>query len=108
MLLDGDRVVGAALHRRVVGHDHAFAARDPADACDHSGAGALVVVHAVGGQRRHFQEGAAGVEQPVHAVARQQLAAADMPLAGAFRTTECRGGQLGAQLVDQREVLVAM
>ena len=108
MLLDGDRVVRAALHRRVVGDDHAFATGDPADAGDHAGAGAFVVVHAVGGQRRHLEERAAGVEQTVHAVARQQLAAADVPLAGAFRTAECRGGQLCAQLIDQREVLVAV
>ena len=52
MLLDRDRVVRAALDRRVVGHDHAFAAGHPADAGDHPGAGAFVVVHAVGGQRR--------------------------------------------------------
>ena len=108
VLLDGDRVVRAALHRRVVGDDHAFAARDAADACDHSRAGAFVVVHAVGGQRCQFEERAAGVEQPVDAVARQQLAAADMALAGALGTAERRGGQLGAQLIDQREVLVAM
>ena len=108
MLLDGDRVVRAALHRRVVGHDHAFATGDSADACDHSGAGTLVVVHAVGGQRRQFQKGAAGVEQSVDAVARQQLAAAHVPLAGALRSAERRGGQLRAQLIDQREVLVAV
>ena len=54
------------------------------------------------------RNGTAGVEQAVHPVARQQLAAADVALAGAFRTAERRGGQLGAQLVDQREVLVAM
>ncbi len=62
VLLDGDRVIRAALHRRVVGHDHAFATGDSADACDHSRAGAFVVVHAVGGQRSQLQEGAAGVE----------------------------------------------
>ncbi len=71
VLLDGDRVVGAALDRGVVGDDHAFAPGDPADAGDHARAGALVVVHAVGGQRRQFQKRAARVEQPVHAVARQ-------------------------------------
>ena len=37
MLLDRHRVVGAALHRRVVGDDHAFLPRDPADAGDHPG-----------------------------------------------------------------------
>ena len=74
MLLDRDRVVRTAFHGRVVGHDHAFAAGDPADAGDHARAGALVVVHAVGGERRHFEQRAAGVEQPVDAVPRQQLA----------------------------------
>ena len=34
VLFHGDRVVGAALDRRVVGDDHAFAARHPADAGD--------------------------------------------------------------------------
>ena len=51
---------------------------------------------------------AAGVEQAVHPVARQQLAAADVALAGAFRTAQRGGGQLRAQLIDEREVLVAM
>ena len=46
VLLDGDRVVGAALHRRVVGHHDAVAALDPADAGDDAGAGHRVVVHA--------------------------------------------------------------
>jgi hypothetical protein len=108
VLLDGNRVIRAALHRRVVGHDHAFATGYSADSCDHSGAGAFVVVHAVGGQWRKFKERAARVEQTIHAVAGQQLAAADMPLARAFRTTERSGGQLCAQLLDQREVLLAM
>ena len=108
VFLDGDRVVGAALDRRIVGHDHAFAARYPADACDHPRAGALVVVHAVGGQRRQFQERAARVEQAVDPVARQQLAPADVTLPGAFRTAECGGGQLLAQLRHQCQMLVAM
>ena len=108
VLLDRHRVVRAALDRRVVGDDHALAAGDPADAGDDARAGALVVVHAVGGQRRELEERAAGVEQPVDAVARQQLAAADVPLAGPLGSAERGGGQLRAQLVDQREVRVAM
>ena len=36
MLLDRNRVVGAAFHGRVVGHDHAFAPGYPADADDHA------------------------------------------------------------------------
>jgi hypothetical protein len=108
MFLDGDRVVGAALHRRVVGDDHAFATGDSADACDHSGARALVAVHAVGGQRRHFQQWAARVQQTVHPVTRQKFPAAYVPFAGAFRSAERRGGQLRAQLIDKREVVLAV
>ena len=82
VFLDRDRVVGTAFDGRVVGHDHAFAARHPADAGDQTRAGALVVIHPVGGQRRQLQKRAARVQQPVHPVARQQLAPADMALAG--------------------------
>ena len=56
VLLDGHRVVGAALDRRVVGDDHACRALDPADACDDPGAGGLVVVQARGGQRAQLEE----------------------------------------------------
>ena len=108
VLLDRHRVVGAALDGRVVGDDHAFAAGDPADAGDHPRAGAFVVVHAVGGQRRQLEERAARVEQPVDPVAGQQLAAADVAFAGALGPAQRRSGQLGAQLRHQHEVLVAM
>ena len=108
VLLDGHRVVRAALDRRVVGDDHAFAARDAADAGDHARAGAFVVVHPVGGERRQFQERTAWVEQPVDAVARKQLAAADVAFACASAAAERRGGQLGAQLAHQLEVRLAM
>ena len=90
MLLDRDRVVGATFHGRVVGHDHAFAPGHPADAGDHARAGALVVVHAVGGKRRHLEQRAAGIQQPVHPVPRQQLAAADVALAGLWPSRRAR------------------
>ena len=108
VFLDRDRVVGTAFDGGVVGHDHAFAARDAADAGDQTRARALVVIHPVGGQRRQLQKRAARVQQPVHAVARQQLAPADMPLAGPLRTAQRGRGQLPAQLLHQREVFVAV
>ena len=46
VLLDRDRVVGAALDGGVVGHDHAFPPGHPADAGDDPGAGRLAAVHA--------------------------------------------------------------
>ena len=81
VLLDRDRVVGAALDGGVVGDDHALAARDPADAGDDAGRGdgvAAVVVHPGRGQRAQLEERAAGVEQPVDPVAGQQLAAVEV------------------------------
>jgi len=61
---------------------------DQADAGDDPGAGAGVVVHAVGGERRDLEERAALVEQLVDALAREQLAATDVALPGFLRAAE--------------------
>ena len=82
MLLHRHRIIGAALDGGVVADDDAFAAGDAADAGDDAGAVDGVVVHAVGGERRQFEERRAGIEQRHHPLARQKLAARDMPLAG--------------------------
>jgi hypothetical protein len=89
VLLHRHREIGAALHRGVVGDDHAFDALHAADAGDHAGRGDLVVVHASrhGGE---FEEGRAGIEQGVDALARQQLAARDMLLAMLLGPTAAR------------------
>jgi len=108
VLFDGNRVVRAAFDRRIVGHDHAFAARDPADASDDAGPGAFVVVHPVGRERRDFEQRATGVKQSVDAIPGQQLAPVDMASPGAFRTTQGGRGQLVAQLCDERGVRVAV
>ncbi len=102
VLLHRHRVVGAALHRRVVGDDHAVVALDPADAGDHARAGRLAVVHAVGGELADLEERRARVEQAVDAVARQQLAARRMALARLGVAAERDLGRLGAQVVDLR------
>ena len=81
MLLHRDREIRAALHRGVVGDDDAFAAGDAADAGDDAGRRHLVVVHAVGGKLRQFQERRAGIDQSGDPIARQQLAACEVPLA---------------------------
>jgi hypothetical protein len=99
VLLHRHRVVGAALDRGVVGHDHAFHAAHPADAGHHAGGGHGVVVHAVRGQRRDFQEGAAGVEQGVDAVA-QQLAARGVLGARGLAAAQRGAGEGGMQVVD--------
>ena len=101
MLLHRHRVVGAALHRGVVADDHAFDAADPADAGDHARARRLVVVHVERRQRRQFEEGRAGIEQRAHPLARQQLAARDMALAGLLAAAQADLLGAAAQILDQ-------
>ena len=63
MLLHRHRIIGAALDGGIVADDDAFAAGDAADAGDDAGAVDGVLVHAVGGERREFEERRAGIEQ---------------------------------------------
>ena len=70
VLLDGQRIIGAAFHRGVVAHDHALAARDAANASDHARPRCLVAVHAVRRKLAQFEERRAGIEQPLDAVPR--------------------------------------
>ncbi len=62
MLLHRHRIIGAALDGGIVADDHAFAAGDAADAGDDAGAVDGVVVHAVGGERRQFEERRARID----------------------------------------------
>jgi hypothetical protein len=109
VLLDGDRVVGAALDRRVVGDHDAGAAADLAEAGDDPGAGHGVgvaggAVHPGGGQRTELQERAARVEQPVDPLTDQQLAAVGVLAAGrlaAAGAVVAYGGQPRPQVVDE-------
>ena len=55
VLLHRERIVGAALDRRVVGDDQDLAAGHAADAGDEAGAGRVAVVQARGGERRRFR-----------------------------------------------------
>ena len=74
VLLDRERVVGAALDRGVVGDDHHVAARHAADAGDDAGRRRVVVVHVPRRQRRELEERRARIEQRVDALAHRQLA----------------------------------
>ncbi len=80
MLLDGDGVVGAAFHRRVVGDDHHVPAAHAADAGDQASAGRIAVVHVPGGERRQLEEGGSGVEQLRDPLADGELALIAMAL----------------------------
>ena len=102
VLLDRDRIVGAAFDRGIVGDDHALAAHHPADPGDDPGAWHLVVVHAVGGELRQLQERRARIEQAPHPLARQQLAARQMTLARPLVAALLDPLDDRMQIVDQR------
>ena len=87
MFFDRHRVVRATFDGRVVGDDGHFFAFDRADPGDDAGRGRVVVVHAVGGQRRELEERRARVEQPLDALARQQLAATAVTADGCLAAT---------------------
>ena len=81
MLLDGHREIGAALDRRVIGDDDAFAPHDAADPGDDAGRRHRAVIHAMGGKCRKFEKRRPRIEQHPDALARQQFAAPEMALA---------------------------
>ena len=102
MLLHRHRIIGAALDRRVVADDDAFAAFDAPDARDHPRAVDVAVVHAVGGKRRQLQERRAGIEQAFHPITRQQLAAFGVALPASLITTQRSGRHARFQFLHQR------
>src|SRR5215210_4671692 len=106
VLLDGHRVVGAALDRRVVRHDHDLPTRDAPDAGDYSGSRHLAVVHPEGRQGRELQERRVRVEYEVYAVPHRQLAALLVPLPGLLAATA--PGLLGPVAQLLQELLVGL
>jgi hypothetical protein len=57
MLFDRHRIISAALHRRVVAHDHALAPRNAANAGDDPRTGDFIPVQAVCRKLADFEEG---------------------------------------------------
>ena len=102
VLLHGQRIVGAAFDGGVVADDHAFAAFDPADAGDDAGGMDLVLIHAVGGERREFEERRARIDQRHHPLARQQFPARCVAFARARRSARRRFRPTMAEFLDQR------
>ena len=94
VLFDGDREIGPALDRRVVGDDDAFAPHDPADPGHDPGRRHLAVIHAERRQRRQFEKRRARIEQQPHPLARQQFPPRQMP----------PPRRLPAPLLDRREL----
>src|SRR5258706_10169236 len=105
MLLDGHRVVRAALHRGIVGDDDDFLALDAPDAGDEARGGRISVVHAEGGELRELEEGRARIQQGAHALARQELAAVRVLLLRIRPAALGRLRDLRAQVFHERAVV---
>ena len=106
MLLDRHRIVGAALHRRVVADDHHLPARHAADAGDDARARHFAVVHVAGGELADLEERRARIEQPLDPLARQQFAARRCAARAIFSVPPKRRlGDVGAQLLGERAVM---
>ena len=101
MLLHRHRIVGAALDGGVVGDDDAFAPRNAPHPGDDAGGMHVAAIEAVGGERRQFEKGGAGIDQQVDALARQHLAARGMPLARRLAAPAGDNLELLAQFGDQ-------
>ena len=101
MLLNGDRIVTAALHRGIVGHDHAQPAFNLAHPGNQAGGGHVFAINIVSSELADFKESAVWIEQRLHAFARQQLAARHVFFARRRRPTKGNARGLFAQFSDQ-------
>ena len=106
VLLHRERVVGAALHRRVVRDDHALAPLDDADPGDDPGRRRVAVVELPRGERVQLEERRARVDEPVDPLARGELparaVALDRLLAAAGRDERRALAQLGDEPLHRR------
>ncbi|KWV85103.1 hypothetical protein PFLmoz3_05251 [Pseudomonas fluorescens] len=75
VFFNGQRVIGAAFDRGIVGHNHAFDAFHPADAGNHPGSRDVFAIHLVGGQLAQLEKRRTRIEQTVDTLAGQQFAA---------------------------------
>ena len=71
VLLYGDRIISAALNRRVIGNDHAIRVADLADSGNDAGRRHFIVVQAISGKLPDFEKRSTPVDQGSHAVSGQ-------------------------------------
>jgi hypothetical protein len=101
VLLHGDRVVRTALHRGVVGDDHAQSAGHRTDTRDDACRRCLAAVHPVRGERRQLEKRRAWVEQRIDPVTREQLPARHVTIARGWRSTSTSDRHLVAKTGDE-------
>ena len=105
VLLHRHRVIGAALHGRVIAHDHALPPRNAPHPADDRCAADVAFIHPVGCELPDFEERRTRIEQPLHAFTGEQLAARDMAFAMLLRPAKRGFSHGGAQLLRQRVVV---
>ena len=108
VLLERLREVGAALHRRIVGDDHALASGDEPDPGHDAGRWNLAAVETVRGQGRELEERALGVDQALDPLAGEELAPLPMEGHCRFRATALDGGEVGAELIGQGAMMAGV
>lgn len=105
MLLHGHRIIGSALYRGIVAQDHGAAPGDIADPADDARAGNVAFIQAISGKLADFEEGRAGIEQPLDPFPGQQLAPCGMPIPRLFAAAQGRLRHTRAQFPRQRPVM---
>ena len=101
VLLDGDRVIGPALDRGVVGDDDAFGGGDAADARDHPGRVQIARIHFPGRELSDLEKGRARIEQPGNPFPREQLAACLVPFGIPLAAVRADPIRPGAELLHE-------
>jgi hypothetical protein len=71
----------------------------------HRGLRRLVVAEAARGELTHFQKERAQIDQALHALAGQKLAARGVPLAASLAAAERGRDNPGSQIVDKRPMV---
>src|SRR5581483_9519322 len=104
-LLHRKRIPRAALHARVAGVDQHFAARHDADAGDDRRARHFAVVLLIRRERRELEERRARIEQPLDALAHEQLVLLAQAIDVALRTIESRLALPLAQILCKLAVM---
>ena len=97
MFFYGQRIIGAALDGRVVGDDHAFAARHAPNPSDDPSRVGVAAIKPMRRECADLKERRTRIEQEIDAVARQELAASLVTLPGLRAATLSRGLQLAGQ-----------
>ena len=101
MLFRRHRIVGAAFDSGVVAHDHALLSLDTTYAGDDARRWRSIVVHIECSELGKFKEWRTGIEQLIHALARQQLAAIRVFFTRILTTAERQFFAMRAQIIHQ-------